>query len=247
MCHSHQETRPVPGPRDHEHRLGQERERECDPKQERGAAAPVEAEVAEGGSCVEGDSHRREGDLPAVELFRAELACERLDPGEGDRGPAGQQCRERHDQRHRPAQHALGRRGSERQPRGRREDPRDGEPERRRELEAGVLAQQHARRGERVEPEEGRGRYEGERDQEEAGVAPAPSGGSDGVAEADAERGGCEHEPEMRRVGLPALVEPRMHEQQHEHPRADEECKTGPQPRRSRVYGGAGGLDHRSI
>jgi hypothetical protein len=50
------------------------------PRAERGAAAPVEAEVAEGGSCVQEDSQRRERDLPAVELLGAQLAGKRLDP-----------------------------------------------------------------------------------------------------------------------------------------------------------------------
>jgi hypothetical protein len=64
---------PVARPRDHEHRLGQQRERECDPEQELRAATPVEAKVTERGGRVERHADHGEADLPAVQLLRAEF------------------------------------------------------------------------------------------------------------------------------------------------------------------------------
>jgi hypothetical protein len=142
--------------------------------------------------------------------------------------PDREQRRERRDQRPGPAQHALGRRRPERQPRGRREEARNHEPERRSELEASVLAQQHARRGERVQAEEAGCRDEGERDQEQPRVSPPTGGDAHRVAEPHADRGRAEHEPEVRGMVLPGLVDPRMQEQEREQARAEHECGGGP-------------------
>jgi hypothetical protein len=166
---------PVPRPRDHEHRLGEQRERQRDSEQELRAAAPVEVEVADRSGRVEHDADGRERDLPAVQLLGAELARQGLDPRERDRSPAGEERGERGDQQPRPVQHPLGGSRAQRQTRRGGEHARDREAERRRQLEAAVLAEQHARRRECVEPEEtGRG-HERERDEEQAGVAPPPA------------------------------------------------------------------------
>jgi hypothetical protein len=240
---------PVAGPGDHEHCLGEERERERDAQEERCSAPLVEPEVADGRGGVEDDADRGEGDLPAVQLLFAELAGERADSGERDGGPASQHERQSRDQRPCPAQHALGGHGPQRQSRGRGEHARHGEPERRRQLEALVLAEQHARSGERVQPEEPGRRDERERDEEEARVAAAAGGDPDGVPEPDAHRGCPEHEPEVRRMVLPRLVDPRVQQQEREHPAADQERECRPQSRRPagrRLERGRSRLRHRS-
>ena len=79
----------------------------------------------------------------------------------------------------------------------------------------GVL-EQHARRRERVQPEERRRDEEGERDEEDARVA-APDGHRPGaVGERGADRRGSQHEPEVRGVVLPVHVELRPSHQQGE-------------------------------
>ena len=236
---------PVASPRDHEHRLGQERERESDAEQELRAAALVEAEVADCRGRIEHDPDYGQRDLPAVELLGVELARERPQLRERDRRPHCEQRRERRDQRPRPAQDALGRGRPERQSRGRREEARNREPERRRELKARVLTQQHARRGECVQAEEAGRRDEGERDQEQPRVSPPAGGDADGVAEHDAERGGSEHEPEMRGMVLPGLVDPGMHQQEREQPCAEHERSDRPRGGGA-CRPGLGCLAHRS-
>ena len=74
-----------------------------------------------------------------------------------------------------------------------------------------------------MQAEEPRGGDEGDRDQEEARVAPAPSGDADRVAEGSVRRRGGEDDPEMRRVVLPAAVDARMLDHQREE--AERQCK----------------------
>jgi hypothetical protein len=193
------------------------------------APPPVEEVVADRGDGVEDDADRGQRDLPAVQLLGPQLAGERRDLGERDRRPEGHQRDEGARQDPGPAQDPLGRARSQRQPRGRREDTRDHEPDRRRELEARVLADQHPRGRERVQPEESRGGDEGERDEEQPRVAPPPRRHADRVAERDVGRRRREHQPEVRRVVLPALVDRRVREHQHEHGRADDEHEQRPE------------------
>jgi hypothetical protein len=80
-----------------------------------------------------------------------------------------------------------------------------------------------------VQPEEARGGDEGERDQEQPRVAPPPRRDADRVAERDVDRSRREHQPEVRRVVLPALVDRRVREHQHEHGSADDEHEQRPE------------------
>ena len=83
----------------------------------------------------------------------------------------------------------------------------DDEPDRRRELEPGVLAEQDVRRGQRVQREEAEARHECERDEEQPGVATPPRRLADCVPEAERDERRREHEPEVRDVALPAVVD----------------------------------------
>jgi hypothetical protein len=77
-----------------------------------------------------------------------------------------------------------------------------------------------SRAGRRASParasEEARARDEGERDEQQPGVAPSPRGDMDGIAEDDRRQRRREHEPEVCGVALPALVRPRLREQDGE-------------------------------
>jgi hypothetical protein len=80
-----------------------------------------------------------------------------------------------------------------------------------------------------VQPEKPRGRDEGERDQEQPRVAPPPRGDADRVAERDVDPRRGEHQPEVRRMVLPALVDGRVRQHQHEHGRADDQHEQRPE------------------
>ena len=96
------------------------------------------------------------------------------------------------------------------------EERREHEADRRRELEAGVRSEKHAGRREGVEPQEGGAGDEGEGDEQETGVAPAPRGRRH--AEPERRRGerGAEDEPEVRRMVLPVTVDRRACEEDGE-------------------------------
>ena len=206
---------PVARPGDHDHRLGEEREREDEREQEACRPTPVEPEVAERGQRVERETDRGERQLPAVELLGGEgllsggssasetIAQTAMSPktSANKRGA----CRT-----------TAARAGAELDRGSGSEDSREQEPDRRRELEAGVLPEQDAGRRERVQAEEACARDERERDEEEASVAASACRHADGVAERGRDRGGREHEPEVRRLVLPALVDDRPGEQEPE-------------------------------
>ncbi len=96
------------------------------------------------------------------------------------------------------------------------EDARDHEPERGRELEAGIRAEQHRGCREGVQAEEAGARDEGERDEEESSVASSARGRADRPAERRGHRGCSEHEPEVRLLVLPADIDRRACEQDRE-------------------------------
>ena len=96
------------------------------------------------------------------------------------------------------------------------EQRRDDEPDRRRELEAGICAEQHVRRRERVQREKAEARHERERDEKQPRVAASPGGRADGVAEPERDERSGEHEPEVGNVALPAVVDVRDEEEERE-------------------------------
>src|SRR5207248_1054808 len=117
-----------------------------------------------------------------------------------------------------------------------------------RELEARVLADQHARRGERVEPEETGGGHERQRDEEETRIAPAARGQSDRVAERNVQRSGGQDDPEVCGVVLPGAVERRPREDGDEDSRAGDDRQPWPDPARvagPRLNGFDRGFGHR--
>src|ERR671918_677761 len=68
----------------------------------------------------------------------------------------------------------------------------------------------YAGRRQRVQAKKARARDEGDRDEQQPGVAPSPRGDMDGLAVDDRRQRRREHEPEVCGVALPALVRPRL-------------------------------------
>ena len=100
-------------------------------------------------------------------------------------------------------------------------------PDRRRQLEAGVRAEQHARGGERVQAEERRARDERERDQEEPCVASPASSRRDAEPERRRHERRAEDEPEVRGMVLPVPVDRGACEQ---HDEKEERCNCDGDP-----------------
>ena len=91
------------------------------------------------------------------------------------------------------------------------------EPDRRRDHEAEVrLVEENAGRRQCVQGEEAGGREERERDEVDAPVAAPPGRDAGRIGEDGVQRGGDEHEPEVRRVVLPVDVRSRRREQDRE-------------------------------
>ena len=78
---------PVARPCDHDHRLGEESERESESEHEPLLPPTMDAQEAEGGDPEERDPQRREEDLPAVQLLGGERVVERGDLEEREGGP----------------------------------------------------------------------------------------------------------------------------------------------------------------
>ena len=209
---------PVPCPGDHDHRLGEERERHSDGDHEARSPPPVEAEVAERRERVE-----RRCPTPAsasCQPFSSSVASGASSGGSyasetTPHGPGRTRAR--------PSAAGRSRRSSRRAPRSeldaptaaakaRREDESDG----RRELEAGVLSEQDAGRRERVQPEESRARQARERDEEQPRVTAPPARRAHGPADGDAGGGSGEHGPEVGGMALPDAVRLRPGEQDYE-------------------------------
>ncbi len=88
-----------------------------------------------------------------------------------------------------------------------------------------------------MQPEEARARDEGERDQEEARIAPATGGDADRPPKCGGETCSAEDEPEVGGVVLPALVDGRPgQERQEEGEWRDDEPKDVPQTHRLGLY-----------
>jgi hypothetical protein len=60
-------------------------------------------------------------------------------------------------------------------------------------------------------------------------ASPPPRGDADRVAERDVDPRRGEHQPEVRRMVLPALVDGRVRQHQHEHGRADDQHEQRPE------------------
>ena len=84
-----------------------------------------------------------------------------------------------------------------------------------------------------MQREEAEAGHERERDQEQPRVATPPGRGADGVAEPERDQGGREHEPEVRHVALPAVVDARGEEEEREqHQRRERERDAEPDQHR---------------
>ena len=93
-------------------------------------------------------------------------------------------------------------------------------PERGRDREPRVRRlEEDAGRGEGMQTEEAGRRQEGERDQDQAGIAEAPCGDVGDIRQDDADKGGAEHQPEVARMVLPLEIHLRPSE---EHRQPDE-------------------------
>ena len=212
-CRGHQEVPfppgrvPVPGERDRDQRLGEQRERRGHGHDQEERAPPVETEVPPGGEPVQRHAHEREREQPAVRFAGRQGSVEWRHRGERDSGPCGQERDEAaaqqplvpHDR-----QVAL---RSQVERRTEREDAGDGEPDRAGDDEAGVLPREDdPGRRERVQSEEARAAEEGERDEEHARVAAAAGGLAHDETERRTHRGDPEDQPEVGAVVLPVDV-----------------------------------------
>ena len=176
----------------------------------------VDAQEAEGGDPEERNPERREEDLPAVQLLGGERVVERRDLEERDGGPDEDARHHDADERRRGSQDTV-RAVPFQLDRGTgREGAREQQPDRCRELEARVLPEENSRRRERMQPEEAGAHDARERDEEETGVAPAPRRGRHAPAERGRDRCSAEHDPEVRRMVLPVLVERGPREEERE-------------------------------
>ncbi len=216
MCHSHHDELPVRRPRDRNHGLRKERERKREREHEAGAPAPVDPDEAERREPVQREADGGQHRLPAVELLRAERGIERRQLRERDDRPNGHQREEPAEQEAGVPDEALRAYVPELERRERREDAGDHEPDRRRELEAGVRPEQHGGGRERVQAEKAGARDERERDQQEARVAPPAGCDADCPTERRRESRRAEHEPEVRLLVLPRDVDRGAREQDRE-------------------------------
>ena len=107
--------------------------------------------------------------------------------------------------------------GSERQCRGGGKAGPYEQPDRRCDLEAGVLLlQEHARGRERVQAQESRSGEERERDEQDAGIAAPSCRLCHQEPDQEAERGREQHEPEVGRMMLPLDVQAGNAEEEEE-------------------------------
>ncbi len=197
---------PVASPGDHDHCLGEQGKGECDREDERRPPPAIEAEIAERCGPEERHADGGEGHLPAVELLPGERLVEWPRLGEGDRSPEREQAEKGDDECRRAPHHRRRSRPAQLERRGGGKQPRDHEADRRRQFEAGVLTQENVRRRQRVKREKAEAGHEGERDQEQPGVA-APTGrDAERIAEPERDQRGRQDEPEVGSVALPADV-----------------------------------------
>ena len=219
---------PVARPGDDDHRLGEERERQHEREHEAGRPPPVEAEEAERRERVERDADRREHELPPVQPFGGKRVVERRKLGERHDRPRDHEPEDDREQDSRVSDDSGRARWPQLRRRGGCEDAGEEEAYRRRDLEARVLAEQDTRCRESVQAEKARARDERKRDEEETGVPPPPCGDADRVSEGCRDRGRGEHEPEVRGLVLPSLVDGRPRQQEPEqHERSGDQHEPG--------------------
>ena len=145
-----------------------------------------------------------------------EWSVERRELGERDHSPGRHDSEETGEQQTSVPDDAPRVVGSELDRRRGGERASHDEPERRRELEAGVGAEQDGRGRQSVQAEEARAGDEGERDEEEPRVAAAARSGADRPAERGGHHRCSQDEPEVRLLVLPADVHLRPCEQDRE-------------------------------
>jgi hypothetical protein len=216
----------------HDQRLGEQRERERHGERELRTPARPHPVVGDGRVAVRGHAEQREDGQRQRDVLRADAVLERRELGHRHGGPGGDHAEHEPGQRARVADDAQ--RGVEPvlHRRGRRPEAGHDKPDGRGQHEAGVrAAHELPRRGERVEPEEAGAREEREPDQQQPRVPPAPPGLRDGQRERGVEHAGRQHDPEVRRPVLPALVHGRRgaqedHQRQRQREREGGRCQT---------------------
>ena len=207
---------PVARPGDDHHRLREECEGEREREHEALGTPPVQAHVAERRDAVQPDADCGQHELPAVELLRLEWPVERRELRKRDDGPDRHDSEETGQQQASVPDDAPGSLCAKLDRRRGGEGAGHDEPERRRELEAGVGAEQDGRGRQRVQAEEARAGDEGERDEEEPRVPASARCGADRPAECCGQHRRPQDEPEVGLLVLPADVHLRSCEKDRE-------------------------------
>ena len=199
---------PVPRDGDREHRLAQQHPRGGDRQRDGRAACDEESRVPEGGVAVEDHPQDPEAEQGVAGRLRRDRLFQRRQRPECHHGPKDQRGHHRAQQEPALAQDRSRRALSKGKRGGGGEAGCDQEPDRGRNLKAGVLPlEKHARRRQSVQAEESRRREERERDEQHPGVAPTPGRLGHEQAEQEAEERREEDEPEVRGLVLPGKVE----------------------------------------
>ena len=181
-----------------------------------------------------GRSRDGQTEQPAVRLLGGERVVERSDGRERDGRPGSHRGEQRRDRKVRVPDERGRRARAELDGRRRGKDRGEEKTDRRRDDEARVRrVEEDARRRERVESEEPCAHEEGERDEEEPRIRPAPRGVARGDAERDVRESDREDEPEMGGVVFPLDVETRLGEQEPE-PGERQDQQRGPYERWTR-------------
>ena len=208
---------PVAGDGHREHRLGEQDPAGRDGERDRRPPLREQPSVAVRGVPVEDGADDPERDERIARRLGGDGVVEGRQRAQRDDRPGDERGADAAQEERAVADDRLGLSGAERKRRGRGEDRAQEEPERRGDLEAGVLARdEDARRGEGVEPEEPGADQERERDEQDARVAPPRRGLAHEEAEREARDRRGEDEPEVRGLMLPVEVEARDPEEEEE-------------------------------
>ena len=162
---------PVAGEGDSEHRLGEEHERDDDGEREWPRPVPIEAEVAPDAEAVGDEADDGDRGKWAACVLGRDGVVERRQRGQRDDGPRRHVNSEESVEGETVADEKRRGLGVKADRGGRREEAGLEEPDRRRDLEAGVLpGQKDSRSRERVQHEVARRREERHPDEEQARI-----------------------------------------------------------------------------
>ena len=198
---------PVDGPGDDDHRLCEEDERKGEREHEALPSAAVDPKEAEGGDPEERDPDGGEQVLPPVELLLGERIVQRRQLGEREDRPQDDHRGETRQEQRCRADHGLGSFALQLDRRSDGERGRDHEPDGSGELEARIRPEQDPGRRQGMQTQEAGAGDEGERDEEQSCIASTACRARDAPAHGGGGESGTEHEPEVRGVVLPALVD----------------------------------------